>query len=204
MRGWAAWPTVQPWRCSLPPDPASLIARGITFVAETGSTNADLVNEIRSGRSPEEGKWLVADRQTAGRGRRGRPWIDAPGNFMGSTLVCLRHDDPLAPTLSLVAALAVYDAIAVHLAPTSKLICKWPNDVLLDGAKFCGILLEREGDNVVIGIGVNWATQLRGGMPSPVTLQPAWRASWSRGVRGAWCYCFRAGSNALILLAPRY
>ena len=74
---------------------------------------------------------------------------------MGSTLVCLRHDDPLAPTLSLVAALAVYDAIAVHLAPTSKLICKWPNDVLLDGAKFCGILLECEGDNVVIGIGVN-------------------------------------------------
>jgi len=154
MHGWAPLLTVRPRHCSLPPD---IDAPGITFVAETGSTNADLLAEIRAGHPREEGAWHVADRQNSGRGRHGRQWLDAPGNFMGSTLVRLRAGDPVATTLSLVAALAVYEVARTRLTDPSALICKWPNDVLLGGAKFCGILLEREGDNVVVGIGVNLA-----------------------------------------------
>ncbi len=129
----------------------------IEYVPETGSTNADLVARLARGDLVPEGHWLVADRQTAGRGRHGRSWIDAPGNFMGSTAVRLHDRDPSPATLSFVAALAVYEAVLPALANPSALMLKWPNDVLLDGAKFCGLLLECEAGHAVIGIGVNLA-----------------------------------------------
>ena len=123
----------------------------IRILAETGSTNADL---LALGRDAREGDWLVARRQTAGRGRAGRQWEDGAGNFMGSTVVVLRPGDPLPQTLALVAGLATAEAIAaVPRAPDAML--KWPNDLLVDGAKLAGILLERAGETVVIGIGVN-------------------------------------------------
>ncbi|MFA7587439.1 MAG: biotin--[acetyl-CoA-carboxylase] ligase, partial [Novosphingobium sp.] len=59
----------------------------IEFLAETGSSNAELSARLRGGRGFGELNWLVADRQTAGRGRHGRPWFDGFGNFMGSTFV---------------------------------------------------------------------------------------------------------------------
>lgn len=126
-------------------------------VPETGSTNADLRARLSGENVPDEGHWLIADRQNSGRGRQGRSWLDGPGNFMGSTIVCLGEADPPASTLSFVAALAVYGATCVRLARPSMLQLKWPNDVLLSGAKFCGILLEREGRHAVVGIGVNLA-----------------------------------------------
>ena len=129
----------------------------IRFVERTGSTNADLLAKLAAGEHPSEGSWLVADRQIAGRGRRGRSWIDAPGNFMGSTLVSLGLRDPPPASLSFVAALAVYETIVAQSAEPQRLQLKWPNDVLLDGVKFCGILLEREGGCAVVGIGVNLA-----------------------------------------------
>lgn len=98
---------------------------------------------------------MVADRQVSGKGRQGRAWIDAPGNFMGSTIINLRDIDPPAATLSFVAALAVYETIVPLLANPRNLMLKWPNDVLLGGLKFCGLLLERDGPHVVLGIGVN-------------------------------------------------
>lgn len=101
-----------------------------------------------------EGHWLVADRQTAGRGRLGRAWGDGAGNFMGSTVVRLVPGDPLAATLALVAGVALAQAVRI-LAPAVDFELKWPNDVLVGGAKCSGILLERSGDAVVIGIGVN-------------------------------------------------
>ena len=102
--------------------------------------------------------WLRADRQTAGRGRLGREWQSPEGNLHASTLVRLRPHDPAAATLALVAAVAVEEAGSVYLPPeTGVLSLKWPNDVLLDGAKLGGMLLERGGDAVVIGIGVNLA-----------------------------------------------
>lgn len=106
-----------------------------------------------------EGFWLRADRQSFGRGRQGRAWKSSSGNLFASTLVRLRAGDPPAPSLALVASLALYDAVAPYLFKLSQLTLKWPNDVLLDGAKLSGILLEREDDAVVIGVGVNLAHQ---------------------------------------------
>lgn len=115
---------------------------------------------LAAGAGAEEGNWLRAERQTAGRGRQGRPWTSESGNLHGSTLVRLRRTDPPAPTLALVAAVAVEEAAAVHLAAAgapARPSLKWPNDVLLEGAKLAGILLERSGEAVVIGCGVNLA-----------------------------------------------
>lgn len=129
----------------------------IAFVPETGSTNADLLAAVRGGRHPREGEWLVADRQTAGRGRQGREWFDGAGNFMGSTVVWLHPAGPPAASLALAAALAVYEAVVPLLADPASLRLKWPNDLICGGAKLAGILLEREGDALVAGIGVNLA-----------------------------------------------
>jgi BirA family biotin operon repressor/biotin-[acetyl-CoA-carboxylase] ligase len=117
----------------------------------------DLLRRIAQGEAVPEGYWLVADRQTEGRGRQGRHWLDAPGNFMGSTVVNLLPSDPLPASLSFVAAMAVYDVVVAHLPVPQSLVIKWPNDLMLGGAKLSGILLERVGGSVVIGIGVNLA-----------------------------------------------
>ena len=134
---------------------AEASARSIRIAAETGSTNEDLLAALRSGERVPEGEWLIADRQTAGRGRQGREWFDGAGNFMGSTVVRIGPDDPPAHTLSLAVGLALSETIAPEIPSSSALFLKWPNDCLLDGAKLSGILLEREGDTIVIGIGVN-------------------------------------------------
>jgi len=121
-------------------------------VAETGSTNDDLAALAEAG--APEGLWLRADRQSGGKGRQGRAWQSPPGNLHASTLVRLRPGDPPAPTLALVAAVALHEAVRPE-APTARI--KWPNDLLVEGAKLAGILLERQGDAVVIGFGVNLA-----------------------------------------------
>ncbi len=131
------------------------MAPRIEYVAETGSTNADLIARLADGELLPEGYWLVADRQRQGRGRQGRSWLDGPGNFMGSTAVALNAPDPSPATLSFVSALAVYETVLPFLAAPSALMLKWPNDVLLHGSKFCGLLLECERGHAVIGIGVN-------------------------------------------------
>lgn len=129
----------------------------IRFVTETGSTNSDLATELRAGGPIPEGQWVVADRQVSGRGRQGRTWFDGSGNFMGSTVVHLSPRDPNPATLALVAGLAGYEAVAAVLADPSLLKLKWPNDLMLGDAKLAGILLEREGNAVIIGMGVNLA-----------------------------------------------
>jgi BirA family biotin operon repressor/biotin-[acetyl-CoA-carboxylase] ligase len=126
----------------------------IDTVRETGSTSADLTAQLSAGESLLEGAWLVADRQTAGRGRLGRSWIDGAGNFMGSTVVHLRQGDPSPDTLALVAGLALYEVITPLV---DGALLKWPNDLLIGGAKLAGILLERAGNTVIVGIGVNLA-----------------------------------------------
>ena len=98
----------------------------------------------------------MALEQDGGRGRQGRSWVSPPGNFYGSTLVRLESNDPPAPTLSLTAGLALIEAIDVAV-PGQALMLKWPNDVLLLGKKLAGILLERSGDRVAVGFGVNLA-----------------------------------------------
>lgn len=129
----------------------------IETVEQIGSTNAELLRRLASGEAADEGAWLVADRQSEGRGRLGREWSDGAGNFMGSTPVHLRSSDPAPQTLALVAGVALYEAVSKFLGNAQGLLLKWPNDVLLDRAKLAGILLERAGDTVVMGIGVNLA-----------------------------------------------
>ncbi len=129
----------------------------LLHVPETGSTNADLRQLAEAG--GEDGLWLRADRQTAGRGRQGRDWSSPSGNFYGSTLVRLRPGDPMAATLALVAAVAIEEAVRACLPEVGpRLALKWPNDLLIDGAKLSGILLERTGDAIVIGMGINLAS----------------------------------------------
>jgi BirA family biotin operon repressor/biotin-[acetyl-CoA-carboxylase] ligase len=125
----------------------------IGIVDSTGSTNADLLADA----SAVEGDWLVAFEQTAGRGRQGRQWLTKRGNFFGSTLVQLAPGDPPAQSLSLVAGLALIEAVDVAV-PGLDAFLKWPNDLILHRAKLAGILLERQGDRVVAGFGVNLAS----------------------------------------------
>ena len=137
-------------------------AAGVRLVAHDvlGSTNVEALSLARQG---ERGPlWIVARQQTAGRGRRGRSWISDPGNLYASLLLTAPSPAEHWPELSFVAALAIHDAIvevAAELKP--RLAIKWPNDLLLAGAKFAGILIEGEGGGegaVVVGIGVNCAS----------------------------------------------
>ncbi len=124
----------------------------IRVVAETGSTNADLLAAAAAGAA--DGDWLRAERQIAGRGRQGRAWIDGAGNLFASTIVRLRSGDPPAPSLALVAGVALAEVID-DIAPGLARI-KWPNDLMVGTAKLAGMLLERgTGDAVVAGFGVN-------------------------------------------------
>ncbi|AQR73028.1 biotin--[acetyl-CoA-carboxylase] ligase [Sphingomonas sp. LM7] len=121
-------------------------------VSETGSTNADVAELAQSGAS--EGLWLRAERQNAGKGRQGRAWDSPAGNLYISTLVRVRPGEPSPATLALVAAVALEEAVSLFGVQP---MLKWPNDLLIDGAKLSGILLERVEDAVIVGFGVNLA-----------------------------------------------
>lgn len=135
----------------------------IRTVPETASTNDDVAALAREGAL--EGLWLRAERQSGGKGRQGRAWASPAGNLHASTLVRLRHEDPPPPTLALAAAVALYEVVAIY-APAVRI--KWPNDLVWEGAKLAGILLERQGDAVILGFGVNLAAHPEG-LDRPVT-----------------------------------
>jgi BirA family transcriptional regulator, biotin operon repressor / biotin---[acetyl-CoA-carboxylase] ligase len=140
----------------------SVAAAGVRLVVHdtVGSTNAEALARARAG---EAGPlWIVAARQTAGRGRHGRTWVSEPGNLYASLLLTDASPPACAPELSFVTALALHDALA-ELAPglAPRLAFKWPNDLMIDRAKIAGILVEGETGArvfaVAIGIGVNCA-----------------------------------------------
>lgn len=140
-----------------------------------------------------EGDWLVALEQSAGRGRQGREWVSTAGNFHGSTLVVLRPDDPPPHTLSMAAGLALIETIDVAV-PGQALMLKWPNDLMLAGKKLGGILLERSGERVAAGFGVNLAAAPEledrqaaslGGKLIPQAFAPLLAASFGR-LLGLW------------------
>jgi BirA family biotin operon repressor/biotin-[acetyl-CoA-carboxylase] ligase len=127
---------------------------GTRFVrlGEIDSTNEEARRRAEAG---EAGPlWILAERQTAGRGRRGRTWATLDGNLAATLL--LRPKAQPAAQLSFAAALAVAE-MAAHFAPQAPIMVKWPNDVLADGRKLAGILLEAGSDWLAIGIGVNLA-----------------------------------------------
>lgn len=114
--------------------------------------------------------------------------MSVDGNFYGSTLVALRSNDPPAQMLSLVAGLALIEAIDVAV-PGRAVMLKWPNDLMLAGKKLAGILLERSGDRVVLGFGVNLAAApdlddreaaALGGQVHPEAFAPLLAGSFSR------------------------
>jgi BirA family biotin operon repressor/biotin-[acetyl-CoA-carboxylase] ligase len=101
-----------------------------------------------------DGTVVTAETQTAGRGRRGRVWRDAPGASVLMSVI-LRTTLPPArlPTLSLAAGVAVAESLGAVAGIDARL--KWPNDVLVHGRKIAGVLLERHGEAVILGIGIN-------------------------------------------------
>lgn len=127
---------------------------GLLELTEVDSTNAEGLRRAGAGNMP---LWITATRQSAGRGRRGNVWQSDGGNLFASLL--LRPARKSWADLSFLAALAVSDALA-RLAPTVSLSLKWPNDVLAEGRKISGILLEPEvrAGALVVGIGINLAS----------------------------------------------
>lgn len=129
-------------------------------LGDVGSTNAEAMERAQAGE--EAGLWITADRQLQGRGRRGRNWASEPGNLYASLLLIDPCDPGRLGSLPLATSVAVYDAVASVLPDTTGLTIKWPNDVLINGAKTSGILLEAnmlaDGRRaVVIGCGINVA-----------------------------------------------
>lgn len=100
--------------------------------------------------------WILGLRQTAGRARRGRAWSDPVGNFAATLVMQPRGGPDQAALRSFIASLALFDAIVAVTGRSAGLALKWPNDVLLNGRKLAGILLESAGNGALsIGIGVN-------------------------------------------------
>jgi BirA family biotin operon repressor/biotin-[acetyl-CoA-carboxylase] ligase len=178
------------------------------------STNAEAMRRALAG---EKGPlWIVAERQTGGRGRSGRSWVSEPGSLHASLLTVLPVSASEAAQLSLVAGVGAIDAIraAMSLEEDSALRLKWPNDVLIGRAKTGGILVESSvvagGLAAVIGIGINIASHpggldqpathlgAHGSAPDPAMLRRCladhlahWLAVWDAGrgfgaVRAAW------------------
>ena len=118
-----------------------------------GSTNDEARRLAHEG--APHGTVVHADEQTAGRGRLAHTWFSPAGNLYLSIL--LRTGQPAArtPELSFLAALAVADTVEALLPRQTRAMLKWPNDVLINGAKIAGILLEQVDDATVIGIGLN-------------------------------------------------
>ena len=143
------------------PGPGSVRGAVVTF-DQLDSTNSEAMRRVAAG---ERGPlWLLAHQQTAGRGRSGRDWASPRGNLAVSLIFMLQCLPAHVPQLSLIAGLAVHQALATLWpdgAASRRLRLKWPNDLLIDKAKLGGILVESTryaADLVaVIGIGVNIA-----------------------------------------------
>ncbi len=121
------------------------------------STNDEALACARSG---DPGRlWITAESQSGGRGRNGRSWASAPGNLFASLLLIDPAPLRRAAELGFVTSIALALALRDLLGGDSRLAIKWPNDILHDGAKLAGILLESsslpEGFACVVGIGVN-------------------------------------------------
>jgi BirA family biotin operon repressor/biotin-[acetyl-CoA-carboxylase] ligase len=171
------------------------------------STNAEARRRAEAG---EKGPlWITAAHQSAGRGRRGRAWETGEGNLAATLLLTPGVPPAEAAQLSFAAALAVAETV-LHFAPRAEVQVKWPNDVLAEGRKVSGILLEGAGQALAIGIGLNLAHHPEGtefpatslaalGVPAPepqaalVVLAARfahWQGTWESGgfapLRMAW------------------
>ena len=146
------------------------MAAPVLILDETDSTNAEARRRAEAG---EVGPlWITARRQTAGRGRRGRKWESESSNLASTLLLLTRKSPAEAAQLTFAASLAVADLLDRYVPPALVTI-KWPNDVLLDGLKTSGILIESGpapsgGLWLAVGIGVN-LSQTPGETERPAT-----------------------------------
>jgi BirA family biotin operon repressor/biotin-[acetyl-CoA-carboxylase] ligase len=132
---------------------------GLLILDATDSTNEEARRQAAAG-APVP-LWIMARRQSAGRGRQGRRWEDPGGNLFATCLLRPAMPPASAALLSFAACLAVADTFAA-LAPDVPVALKWPNDALLNGRKAAGVLLEGSGDGqgmawLAVGIGINLA-----------------------------------------------
>ena len=142
---------------------AAALERGyrLSHLTSIGSTNQEALELARSG---EAGPiWVVADVQTRGRGRTGRDWSSPSGNLHATLLLTDPCEARVMPQLGFVAGVALARALQVMAGPDRGLVLKWPNDVLCDGAKLAGILVEATSApagvlSAVLGFGVNCAS----------------------------------------------
>lgn len=133
----------------------AVVGREVRSYRQVGST-MDLARAAAQSGAPD-GRVIVADEQTAGRGRLNRQWVAPPGSSLLTTTL-LRPRPEIAAKLTIIAALAVCEAIEEVTGLTVRL--KWPNDALINGKKVCGILIEAESDAdgplvALVGIGLN-------------------------------------------------
>lgn len=151
---------------------------GRRVLAQVDSTNAEAARIAPQLAGPE---WILGLTQTAGRGRRGRDWVSDRGNFAATLVVRPTEAPDVMALRSFVASLALFDAFVDVSGRPQAFSLKWPNDVLLNGAKVAGILLESAGmaggvvSHLSIGIGVNLAqvpdaAKLEEGAMAPVSL----------------------------------
>jgi BirA family biotin operon repressor/biotin-[acetyl-CoA-carboxylase] ligase len=179
-----------------------------------GSTNDEAKRLARDG--AREGTVVWAREQTAGRGRLGHVWVSPPGNLYTSLILCPDCPPRRAAQLGFVAALAVGAALDALLPRLEGLFYKWPNDILVNGRKLAGMLLESEMTNpdklafLILGVGINLASSPRlaeypatslseeglGEIPSVVMLEEFcgrfhfWQKRWTKEgfapVRAVW------------------
>jgi len=187
------------------PEPYRLV-----HLAETDSTNAEAMRRALAGESGP--LWIIADRQTAGRGRSGRGWSSAAGNLFASLLVPTTCPAAKAGQLSLVAGVAAIDAIrkAGEPAESAPLRLKWPNDVLIGPAKAGGVLVETTTRGrerlAVVGIGLNLASAPEN-LDPPATylarhglaLSPSEALCFLAGTMDAWLKTWNEGEGFALL-----
>lgn len=155
---------------------ADLWPEGVARLAldSVDSTNAEAARRAAERSSP---LWILAKEQTGGRGRRGRPWSSPRGNFHATLLLHPAEPPDVVALRSFVAALALRDACVALTGLPGAFTLKWPNDVLLNGGKLAGILLEAAGQgtgmaHLAIGIGVNLIAAPDPGMVEQGALRP--------------------------------
>ncbi|MDN5787722.1 biotin--[acetyl-CoA-carboxylase] ligase [Pseudorhodobacter sp.] len=142
--------------------------------------SVDSTNAYAARLAPTQPVWIMAAEQTGGRGRRGRPWSSPRGNFYATLALQPQEGAETVALRSFIAALALREACIATTGLSTGFALKWPNDVLLNGGKLAGILLESQGaggrvSQLSIGIGVNLiaaptADQLEPGAMPPVSL----------------------------------
>ncbi len=145
----------------MPSDPPVPSGYNLVCLDQIDSTNAEALRWAEKGQSKP--LWIVAKHQSQGRGRRGRKWITAPGNLFATLLLNWSGPRTVLSELSFVTAVSCADMVENLIENShceAQVRLKWPNDILLNGAKAGGILIETSGINtrsiaIAIGIGLN-------------------------------------------------